>query len=84
MSKGNTQANNGEVCNHLSAFNPKKTASPIAANNWVPRLAYRIKNFLLLSGCCLWFIVTHLNYIGTHMALPVKSGGWFYLQFTGI
>lgn len=39
MSKGNTQAKTGEVCNHLSAFNPVKTANPMAARSCVPKPA---------------------------------------------
>ncbi len=77
-SKGNAQANSGDVCNHLSAFSPAKTAMAIAASNCEPRPAYRRKNFLL-SGGSLLFIVLHFYNIGTHMALAIKSSRRFYL-----
>ena len=83
-SKGKRQISNGDVCNHLSAFSPIKTANPIDTNSWVPMLAYRITSRLPLLDGGLGFIVGHLHDIGTHMALPVKCGGRFYLQFTGI
>ena len=85
MSKGKTQASNGDVCSHLSAFKPAKTPSPIATSNCVPIPAYRIRNCLLLtdssflSGSGLLFITIHLHHIGPHMALTVESGRGFHL-----
>lgn len=73
VSKGNTQASNGDVCSHLSVLSPIKTASPMAANNCVPRLAYRNKNRLLLFDGGLLFIVCHLHNIGTHMTLAIEG-----------
>lgn len=83
-SKGNAQTSKGDVCNHSSPFIPKKTAKPIEISNWEPKLIYRRINCLLLSGCCLLFIITHLYYVSSHMALAIESCRGFYLQFAGI
>ena len=79
VSKGKTQDSNGNVCNHLSAFSPTKTASPIATSICVPKLAYRIKSRLLLFDGGLLFIVIHLHNVGAHMALTIKCSSRFYL-----
>ena len=84
VTKGKTQASNGDVCSHLSAFNPINTASPSATTNWVPRLAYRRKNCLLLFDGGLLFIAVHLYNISTHVTLSVESCGRFQLQFSCI
>ena len=84
VSKGKTQDSNGNVCNHLYAFNPTKTASPIATSICVPRLAYRTKSRLLLFDGGLLLIIIHLHNVGAHMALPIESSSRFYLQFSGI
>ena len=74
MSKGKTQASNGDVRSHLSAFNPINTPNPMATNNCVPRLAYfKRKLLLLVDGCLRLFIVAHLHHIGSHVALTIKS-----------
>jgi len=84
MSKGNAQVSNGDVCNHLSPFIPRKTPRPSDTSNWVPMPAYRMSSRLLLFDGGRGFIVDHLHNVGTHMTLPVESSGRFHLQFTCI
>ena len=89
VSKGNAIENKGIVFSHLSAFNPRKTATAKAASNWLPRLANRKKNCLLSIGLLselfddgLVFIVIHLNNIGAHMAFTIEGSTGLQLQFT--
>src|SRR5436190_7386857 len=88
---GNSNTSKGaEIFNHLSAFNPMKTAMPSATNICVPILAYRRRSLLLLlldrcldsiTVCAhlhdVLFPVVHLS----HVALTIEYRGWLYLQF---
>ncbi len=76
MSKGKTQASNGDVCSHLSAFSPTKTASPIAASNWVPgwHSAEKISYYYLAAACCSLVIISTILAPIWHCPLKVAVG----------